>query len=372
MNEIRAIVKAATRAQSAGKRVALATVVQVEGSSYRRPGARMLITENGQLTGAISGGCLEGDALRKALLALHENQNKLVTYDSLDEADAEMGMQLGCNGKVDILFEPVHWGNPDNPIALLAAAEKQKENCVLVTLWEPVGRAHLGTVLLQTACGSFNALPAETAPLTFSRQLQEEAVHALKSGTTEITGLEESQVLFHLIKPPVRLVIAGAGNDVQPVATMTAHLGWDVIIADGRASHATTARFPEAEKVIVSRAENLAESAGVDSKTVCLLLTHNYQYDLIALRDLLPKNPVYIGILGPKKRWEKLEAELAANDFLLTDAQRKTIHAPLGLDLGAESAAEIALSVLAEIQSVLAGSSAQPLHAKNGPIHARD
>ncbi len=368
MNEIRAILKAAQVAQAAGKRVALATVVQVEGSSYRRPGARMLITEDGHLTGAISGGCLEGDALRKALLALHENRNKLVTYDSLDEADAEMGMQLGCNGKVDILFEPIDWEDSENPIELLAFAAAQPETCVSVTIWKSAGKNHLGTVL-QTNKDS--ALFAERV-FSILEEVDAEALIVLQAGVSEIKTFGNSNALFHLIKPPVKLVIAGAGNDVKPVVAMAAALGWDVTVVDGRASHATTARFPEAEKVIVSRAENLAESAGVDSKTVCLLMTHNYQYDLIALRNLLAKNPVYIGILGPKKRWQKLEAELTANDFLLTDAQRKTIHAPLGLDLGAESAAEIALSVLAEIQSVLVGSSAQPLHGKNGPIHVRD
>lgn len=367
MNETRTILRAAQAAQSAGTRVALATVVQVEGSSYRRPGARMLITEEGQLTGAISGGCLEGDALRKALLALHENCNKLVVYDSLDESDAEVGMQLGCNGKVEILFEPVDWHHTHNPIALLAAAEKEVENCVLVTLWNAVGRNHGGTVFLQTAVGE-SLLPAEKMPV----EGVEFAAHILQTGATEVKDFGQGlQALFHFVKPPVQLLLVGAGNDVKPVVEIATTLGWDVIVADGRATHATIARFPNAEKVIVARAENIAAAAGANSKTVCLLMTHNYQYDLAALQNLLPHNPVYIGILGPKKRWQKLDAELADSGFLLTEAQHKTIHAPLGLDLGAESAAEIALSVIAEIQAVLAGSTALPLRTKNGPIHER-
>ena len=372
MSETSAILKAAKAAQTAGKRVALATVVQVEGSSYRRPGARMLITEDGQLTGAISGGCLEGDALRKALLALHENRNKLVTYDSLDDADAEMGMQLGCNGKVDILFEPVDWSDVQNPLSLLAAAEKESKDAVLVTFWNAAGKNHLGTVFLQNAAGKSLFSP-EKVPAKTAESLAEEATVILQKKTSEMKDFGKGmQVLFHFINPPVRLLIVGAGNDVQPVATMAAHLGWDVTVADGRASHSTTARFPAAEKVIISRAENLAESAGIDSKAVCLLMTHNYQYDLVALQNLLAVAPVYIGILGPKKRWEKLEAELAGKNFLITEAQRTTIYAPLGLDLGAETAVEIALAVLAEIQSVLTGTFAQPLRAKNSPIHARD
>ncbi len=116
MKEIHDILRAYQEATAAGIRTALATVVEVEGSSYRRPGARMLVTETGNLTGAISGGCLEGDALRKALLALQQNRNKLVTYNSMDEEDHQFGIQLGCNGIVHILFEPIHPGLPANPI----------------------------------------------------------------------------------------------------------------------------------------------------------------------------------------------------------------------------------------------------------------
>src|ERR1700759_2317389 len=119
MKEIRDIIRAYEGAQREGKRSALATVVHVEGSSYRRPGARMLVTEDGQLTGAISGGCLEGDALRKALYAINQQQKKLVTYDTTDEDDITFGIQLGCNGIVHILFEPIDDTRPYNPIQLL-------------------------------------------------------------------------------------------------------------------------------------------------------------------------------------------------------------------------------------------------------------
>jgi len=135
MKEIADIVKAYKNALKAGLQVALATVVQVEGSSYRRPGARMLVAENGQLTGAISGGCLEGDALRKALLAIHEQKNKIVTYDTTDEDDAKFGVQLGCNGIVHILFEPIDNEDENNPVQLLQNSICERKNAVIVTLF---------------------------------------------------------------------------------------------------------------------------------------------------------------------------------------------------------------------------------------------
>ncbi|MEQ1800228.1 MAG: XdhC family protein, partial [Lacibacter sp.] len=133
--EINEIIAAYKRAQQKGNKTALATVVYVEGSSYRRPGARMLVEDDGRMTGAISGGCLEGDALRKALLAIHQQQNKLVTYNTLDEDDVEFGVQLGCNGIVHILFEPIDSEDENNPIALLERSQLFRKETVLVTLF---------------------------------------------------------------------------------------------------------------------------------------------------------------------------------------------------------------------------------------------
>ena len=133
--EIKDIIAAYKEAQKHGRQTALATVVHVEGSSYRRPGARMLIEDNGKLTGAISGGCLEGDALRKALLAIQEGQNKLVTYDTSQEDEVQFGVQLGCNGIVHILFEPILPNQAYNPITWLESFMQQRRNVVLTTLF---------------------------------------------------------------------------------------------------------------------------------------------------------------------------------------------------------------------------------------------
>ena len=133
MKEVQDIIKAFDKAVISGKNAALATVVHVEGSSYRRPGARMLVTDDGMITGAVSGGCLEGDALRKALFAITAKQNKLVTYDTTDEDDAKLGVQLGCNGIVHILFEPIRINEKDNPIELLKKALIVRKNAVIIT-----------------------------------------------------------------------------------------------------------------------------------------------------------------------------------------------------------------------------------------------
>ena len=135
MKEIKDIIRSFDEAQQQGKQTALATVVHLDGSSYRRPGARMLITDEGQLTGAISGGCLEGDALRKALLVMSQQRSMLVTYDTMDEDDAKFGIGLGCNGIIQVLIEPINPGEPDNPIQLLRIVAEKREKAVVVTLF---------------------------------------------------------------------------------------------------------------------------------------------------------------------------------------------------------------------------------------------
>src|ERR1700748_3334137 len=157
MKEITDIVAAYEKAVKQKKKAALATVVLVEGSAYRRAGARMLITEDGQLTGAISGGCLEGDALRKARMVILQQEPMLVTYDTMDDDDAKLGVGLGCNGIIHILIEPVHPESEHNPIRLLSIALSKRQNAVLVTLFSLQNRKAVqpGTCLLLTDEGLF-------------------------------------------------------------------------------------------------------------------------------------------------------------------------------------------------------------------------
>src|SRR3984957_1433184 len=162
MKEVRDIVRAYDLAHREGKQCALATVVHVVGSSYRRPGARMLVTEDGELTGAISGGCLEGDALRKALFAINQQQNKLVTYDTTDEDDVQFGVQLGCNGIVHILFEPIDDTEACHPIRLLRELIGQRGDAVLVTLFSrDLSVEQPGTCLLYRNSGVSTALSGD-------------------------------------------------------------------------------------------------------------------------------------------------------------------------------------------------------------------
>lgn len=249
MKEIKLIIKAFERTQQQGQKTALATVVHVEGSSYRASGARMLITEDGLLTGAISGGCLEEDALRKALMVIMQDQPLLVTYHTTDEDNAFLGINLGCNGTIRVLIEPVHPENPQNPIALLKIAVHEKSPAVLVTLFSLKNYRDVrqGTRLLVKNDFSMeektifpNANSNGELPSYIREDMLNDikkvfkAAHSLfinyntkilqRNGTGGYMDHELSAFLEY-VKPDISLVIAGAGNDIFPVVQMAELMG---------------------------------------------------------------------------------------------------------------------------------------------------
>ena len=367
MKEITEILKAYSEAKLAGKKSALATVVKVEGSSYRQPGARMLVTEDGFLTGAISGGCLEGDALRKALLSIHQQQNKLITYNTTNDEDAEVGLQLGCNGIVHILFEYIDETIENNPIRLLQQLQAERKPAVIGTLFSLQKQARQdGTTLFYRE----NSDPLYSDNSTF--ELLSDAKKVLENKLTILNKLNEnnnSEALIEYITPPVSLVIAGAGNDVQPLAKMAEIAGWEITIAEGRATHATRKRFPEAKQIWVGKPEQVFENINIDHQTYFVLITHNYQYDLAMLKLLLQTDCSYIGILGPKTKLNRMFDDLLSEGIKVTEEQLKRIYGPIGLDIGAETSEEIALSIVAEIKAMMSGKTGTSLKYKTGKIH---
>ncbi len=373
MKEIEDIVAAYKKAQSSGLRSALATVVHVEGSSYRRPGARMLVTDDGRLTGAISGGCLEGDALRKALLAISEQKNKLVTYDTTDEDDSRFGVQLGCNGIVHILFEPINDSEPNNAVKLLEVTTQHRRDATLVTLFSLSRSSQVqpGTVLLYHNTEFQYTSLADDAKLSLQPTVLQVAEQR-RSLITELEFADETFTgLFDFIQPPISLVIFGAGNDVIPVVTAANIPGWHTTIIDGRASHATKERFPGAKNIVIAKAHEALLNIQNDSRTAFVLMTHNYNYDRDILQGLLKKNCRYIGTLGPVKKLERMLDELGIGEPADVFSRSRHIYGPIGLDIGAETAEEIAMSIVSEVLAVFEGRNGLSLREKRNAIHER-
>lgn len=375
MKEINAIIQAYEQAEQEGKKSALVTVVHLEGSSYRRPGARMLVTDEGEMTGAISGGCLEGDALRKALSVLNQQQSRLVTYDTSDEEDASIGVQLGCAGVIQVLMEPIDAARANHPVELLKKVVSKRQPYVLVTLFslEDKKGAQAGTCLLVEADGTVSGDMTDAAlkqvvleDVTACFDQKQSAFRNYRSANFTITAFIE------YIEPALALMIIGAGNDVIPLVEMANTLGWEPSVIDGRPTHAKRERFASACQILVSKPEKVLEQLVINEQTVFVLMTHNYNYDLAMLKALVHTPVSYIGLLGPKKKLERMLGDLKSEGITLTEEQLSRIYGPVGLEIGAETAEEIALSILAEIRAVRTGSGGNSLRTKLETIHSRE
>jgi xanthine/CO dehydrogenase XdhC/CoxF family maturation factor len=374
MKEIREIINAYNKARINEKRLALATLVHLNGSSYRRPGARMIVDEEGQLTGAISGGCLEGDALRKAVFCIHTQRPKLVVYDTSDEEDATIGIQLGCSGIIQVLFEPIDENDPLNPIELLKRAIHKRQNTVLVTLYASQIKKGdtVGTSILLEDSGEFhNNSSFQFIPETLMQDIKDTLTVKKSSFKSYQQNDNTFNAFLSFISPPISLVIVGAGNDAIPLQSIAETLGWEVIIVDGRHTYAKIERFSSACQIIVSKPEKVLEQIPIDEKTVFVLMTHNYNYDYAILKALLGKNVHYIGALGPKKKLDNMITDLKAENIFLNEKQKNILYGPVGLELGAETPAEIALSITAEIMSVMNNKKGGSLRNLLTEIHPR-
>ncbi len=369
MKELNDIIRAYDKAILQNKQMALATVVRVDGSSYRRPGARMLVTDDGKITGAISGGCLEGDALQKALFAMVTGENKLITYDSTGEDDILFGLHLGCNGVVHILFEPIKKDDPKNPVELLRMISDGGEEAVAVTIFSQK-KVQPGTRMLYLKDSFISSLPEDAPGL-----LTEAAKTSFddKYSTFLDFSFEKTTctAFIEYIDRSVSVVVAGAGNDVQPLVEIAYMLGWSVTVVDGRNNYALPARFPKAAKVLYKRPGEILSGIKTDSKTVFLLMSHNYNYDLGFLAQILEQEFGYIGLLGPAQKRDRMLSDLRDQGIRLNEEQLSKIHGPAGLDIGAENSTEIALSIISEVKAFLSGRSGSSLKLKKESIHNR-
>ena len=370
MTELQRLILAYDRHRAAARPCALATVVEVLGSAYRRPGARMLVTEDGELTGAISGGCLEGDARQRARQAIFRGQPALVTYDTRDEDDPRHGLGPGCQGVVRILLEPLDFAAPDNPVELLRGFAQHPEPAVLATVFETDAsglKAAVGQRVLLSATGALRGTPLLAGPLA------EAARATLAQGLSRVLDNETDagpvRALLEVLVPPLRLIVYGAGNDAQPLVHLAASLGWHITVVDGRPNLTTTTRFPEAVEVRIVPVREL-ETQVPDAGAYHVLLSHNYAYDLAALQTLLPTAVPYIGLLGPRAKAARLLEELALSAAETADVLQNRLHSPIGLDLGSETPEEIALAIVAEIQARRHQRNGRPLRERSGMVHA--
>ena len=369
MKELQDIVTDFLALKSRGQTAALATVVKVKGSTYRRPGARMLMSQDGCMTGSISGGCLENDVFEHAKHVMASGTPTLVKYDPEVAEEIIWALGLGCNGAVHVLIERL-----DKQLTFITECLGNRHSGVLATVFCVEGQvqAKVGnhlmfylhkTVISEIADSTLAQAVIADAQATLHEQKSKVKTYHLPTGRAE--------VLIELIKPPTPLLIFGAGQDTIPVVSFAKELGWHVTVVDHRPTYLTPEKFPNADKLILSSAEAAHKYVLLEDNTVAIAMTHNYFHDRELLKMLLPSAVRYIGVLGPKSRTAELLQDLQAEGIFYTEEQLSRLYAPVGLDIGADTPVEIALSIVAEIQAVLAKRTGGLLRDRKAPIHHR-
>lgn len=372
MKELQDIVAAFEKVESCSKTAALATIVKVLGSTYRRPGARMLMTPDGRMVGSISGGCLEGDVFEHAQRVMASSEPIVVKYDTTSADDIVWGLGLGCNGMVQVLIEQITQEKEPNPMAFFAECLRQQQMGVIVTVFHIEGqvRTKVGTRLMLHQNGT---VISNIEDSNLAAGILNDAHEALRSSCSLVKEYQvlggSAEIFIEVIQPAVPLVIFGAGHDAIPLVRFAKELGWHVTVVDSRPAYATLGRFPLADAVILSRSESIHESITVTHRTVAVVMTHNYLHDREILQTLLLSPLCYLGILGPKSRTERLLQELREEEIIPTNEHLLKLYGPIGLDIGADTPEQIALAIAAEIQAILANRSGGLLRDRKGPIH---
>ncbi|MTJ06546.1 MULTISPECIES: XdhC family protein [unclassified Anabaena] len=372
MKELNSIIIAFAALQDNPESVFLATIVNVKGSTYRQPGARMLMSSTGNMVGTISGGCLENDVFEHTRVSMPDGKSIVVTYDTNADEDIIWGFGLGCNGVVDVLIECLNPDDPLNPLIFIQQCFNNQQCGIIATVFGVEGEVNVqvGARLILNADNNVNTNIPESA---LNQVLIKDAQEALKNQCSSFHkyqfGSGEVNVFMEFIQPPFNLLIFGAGRDSVPVAEFAKALGWQVTIFDCRAMEATKGRFMMANEVILTRREILYKQISMNENSIAVVMTHNYFDDLEILKLLIPSNLIYVGCLGSKQRTQRLLTDLQKECGEYPPAQLQKLYAPIGLDIGANTPEAIALSIIAEIQAILTQRNGGFLKDRNQPIH---
>jgi xanthine dehydrogenase accessory factor len=351
MKDVVTLLAAVEKLYAAREEGVLVTLVHTEGSTYRGPGARMLVFPGCRTVGTISGGCLEAAVAKEAWNRTRNAARACFSFESAPEDDT-WGPASGCHGILHLLAERIPAGERNHALHMLAQVREKHRPSVLPHFFR------------RTADGELIPInrPSDT------RWDNEESV-TLANATSRWVEHDGIAAFLECLHPPMHLLICGAGDDAQPLARIAAELAWSVDVLDTRARLATVDRFPTALHVHADAAGRAADLLHPHSAVV--LMSHRFADDLEFLATLLAteQSPFYIGLLGPRRRADRMLAELADRGIHPTPRQSAAIRTPVGLDLGSNSPETIALSIIAEIQASALRRDARPLSQRAGPIH---
>ncbi|MFB6140530.1 MAG: XdhC family protein [Halosimplex sp.] len=358
-------------ALSEGRDAVVATIAAVEGSAYRRPGAKMLVDGDGAV-GSITAGCLEDEVVALARSVLETGRPRLERFDLTD--DEEWGLGLGCNGVIDLLLEPL-----DDRFERLLDRYAAGENGLALTVVEAPEDGDLAVGDRAYAPDGDLAAGDRSNGDPLPEWLVDEVADAAteyyergESATVEVAGPEGSvRVFVDPVLAPPELYVFGSGNDAAPVSELAAAAGFRVTVVAFRGGRADPEAFPAADRVVAASAPRIGEELDFDDETYAVVMSHNFVDDRMAVEALLDTPVPYIGAMGPESRFERMREAFIEEDRPLTDADLDRLYAPIGLDLGGGAPYQIATSIVSEVLAVHNERSPGHLRERKSPIHGR-
>jgi xanthine dehydrogenase accessory factor len=366
----------------------LATIVDVEGSAYRRPGAKMLIEEAGAGVGSITAGCLEDELIAAAESVRQSGRPELITYDLMDDEDDVWGLGIGCNGVLDVLLEPLD----DTYRPAVDAVDAGRDIAVLTVVDGDESDAAGGNDRNDAPDGDSGPLrqgdrayyapdegrlltPAGDPAVDWPESLGAPAAELAERGKADLIEIdvedEQHSVFVDGLKAPTELVVFGSGHDVGPVTELAAKSDFRVTVVGFRGGVDLNGRFPAAHETITTSPGTVDDELDLDERTHAVVMTHNFVDDRLTVETLLDSGVPYIGLMGPHERFGKMREEFDAEGRTLTEAELSTLYTPIGLDLGGGSPYQIAHSIVAEVLAVSNDRTPSHLRHREGHIHDR-
>jgi xanthine/CO dehydrogenase XdhC/CoxF family maturation factor len=327
----------------------------------------MLVLDDGTYLGGISGGCLEGDALRRAQKGIAHNRPSIITYDTTQEDDYQVGVGLGCEGVIDVLFTPLYPQKEDNPLVILSGLTAIREPAIVITVTGCTDEyALLGSTFLYEKKDSF--LRGFTVNSIAGPLLQDIKKCGTDSSSRTITydvPGGEMQIFIEVVLPATHIAVFGGNYDIYPLVRMANELGWDTTVVMN-ITKANKSLLSDTTRLLDNRAGKLPM---IDPYTAVLLMSHDYRTDFQNLQNLIHSKASYIGLLGPRKRSDKIFRTLATEGNPVPEESKQRIYSPAGLDIGADTPEEIALSILSEIRSHFGHREGMSLRLREGTIY---
>lgn len=355
------LIDAYWRLRNNTENVVLATIIETLGSTYQKAGARMLIADNGELKGLLGGGCFERDLIEQARSVFETENPKTLFYDMRSPDDAVWGLGLGCNGAVRILLQLLKADNDFQPLNRIVEASESHTTGILATIYESdhpdysIGDSYFMAEPELDGLSQQGNTPESFAEAAKQTWMQRKA--CLKVCVIDRCPIK---LFFDVIRPPAQLLVLGAGVDALPVVQLAKVLGWRVTVVDHRPDYVKPERFPAVDALLHSMPEDLQECLSLDRFDALVLMTHSIEYDERYLRVIATSRIPFIGLLGPVHRRDRLL------DSLRADAPNiAKVFGPVGLDIGAETPEEIALSIMAGIHAAMKGRNGGQLGIKD-------